>query len=641
MDHWRIKSYAQYLEDYRRAAESPNQFWGDIAQTFVWKKPWTDVQNANLRSGEIAWFCGATLNITENCIDRHLTTRSEQTAVIFVPNDPRIESQRISYQELHDEVCRTANALRDLGIKKGDRVCLYMPMIPELLFSVLACARMGAVHSVVFGGFSAESLATRIQDCEARLVITASQGQRGEKWINLKETVDTALNQFDCSSVSHVLTVRLEGTSCPWNSDRDIDWTAARTNKPNTFAPTEMDTEDPLFVLYTSGSTGTPKGIQHTTGGYMVWTAYTFANVFQVDQESIHWCTADIGWITGHSYLIYGPLLCGATTVLYEGIPTWPDPSRLWKTIDQHKVTHFYTAPTAIRSLQANGDRWLEDTTRSSLKVLGSVGEPINASAWNWYRDRVGRGACPVVDTWWQTETGGIMISALAGITDSRPAYAGLPLPGVEPVLVDDDGAALSTVSATGSLCIRSAWPGMLRGVYRNRERFLNAYLRPYPGLYFTGDGAKRDPDGCYRITGRVDDVLNISGHRIGTAELENAINKNPAVSESAVVGVSDEIKGQAICAFIVKKEGVNTPDLTTALKDEVTRHIGPFARPQLVIPCSGLPKTRSGKIMRRILRKIAMGEQSDFGDTSTLLDPEVVRALCSDYKRFTEQLQI
>lgn len=639
MEHWRIRTFEQYLDHYRRAAEDPDQFWGDVASDFRWKRTWTKVNASDLRTGEIAWFTEGRLNITENCIDRHVERKPDHTAVIFVPNNPQEPSRYLSFRELQEEVCRTAHALQDLGIKKGDRVCLYMPMIPELLFSVLACARIGAVHSVVFGGFSAESLASRVQNCEAQMVITAAYGNRGNKRIPLKETVDEALRDFDCPSVKHVLTVKPEHEPCPWNSDRDVDWATVQRDQPTTFEPVEMDADDPLFILYTSGSTGAPKGIQHTTAGYMVWTAYTFANVFQVEPNSIHWCTADVGWITGHSYLTYGPLLCGTTTLLYEGIPTWPDPSRFWQIIDEERVTHFYTAPTAIRSLQASGDQWLRASSRSSLKVLGSVGEPINASAWSWYRDKVGNGVCPIVDTWWQTETGGILIAALAGISGSRPAHAGLPLPGVQPVLVDDDGVAVSTVSATGNLCICAPWPGMLRGVYRNRERFLNAYLRPYPGLYFSGDGAKRDLDGSYRITGRVDDVLNVSGHRIGTAEVENAVNKHPAVSESAVVGVSDEIRGQAICAFVVPKHGVDISELPSVLKEEVTRHIGPFARPHLVIQCSGLPKTRSGKIMRRILRKIATGERREFGDTSTLLNPEIVQQLCADYQRFIEKI--
>ena len=646
MNTWQIKSYHDYLSAYRAAQEEPENFWGKIAETFRWQQKWERVQRSNLKTGDISWFTGAKLNITENCLDRHVASKPDHTALIFEPADPAEQHSKISYTyaELLAEVCRVANLLKKLGIEKGDRVCIYMPMIPELLFAVLGCARIGAVHSVVFGGFSAESLATRIQDTQCKLVVTADFASRGEKKVFLKQTVIDAFKHLKAHSLQHSAKQLLvlnratltgnspSGTEQSHSQTRsralelkEVDWQTAITDIANTCAPEICDSEDPLFILYTSGSTGSPKGILHTTAGYMIWSAYTFANVFQTDHSSIHWCTADIGWITGHSYIAYGPLLTGTTTVMFEGTPTWPNPGRLWEVIAKHKVTHFYTAPTVIRSLQAFPDSHVLQSDRSSLRVLGSVGEPINASAWQWYHDIVGEKRCPVVDTWWQTETGGIMISALAGITPLRPTYAGLPLPGVLPVVLDDEGNTLAETCAAGNLCIKQSWPGMMRSVYRNHDRFLNGYLKPFAGHYFTGDGAIRDIDGYYRITGRVDDVLNVSGHRLGTAEIENAINKAEQVTESAVIGVPDQVTGEAIFAFVVLNSSQSQEAIESAVRSEVTQHIGALAKPKYVLPVPGLPKTRSGKIMRRLLRRIAEGEATDLGDTSTLMNPEIV----------------
>jgi acetyl-CoA synthetase len=629
---WQIRSMEDYLSAYKKAKDDPEGFWSNVAESFSWKEKWNHVAASDLRSGEIAWFTGAKVNITENCLDRHVVSQPDKTALIFEPNEPSEGSRTWTYRSLASEVNKVANMLAKLGVRKGDRVVIYMPMLPELLFSVLACARLGAVHSVVFGGFSAESLTTRIKDTGSCFVITADAAIRGEKSIPLKATLDEALASLSDSPVRSVVVLNRLNTSPEFVNGRDVWWHDAIKDCSESFAAVPCDSEDPLFILYTSGSTGSPKGILHTQGGYMIWAAYTFANVFQVDENSIHWCTADLGWITGHSYIAYGPLLTGTTTVMFEGIPTWPTASRLWQIVEKHAVTHFYTAPTLIRSLQTFSDEFVTKSDRSSLQVLGTVGEPINASAWTWYFDLVGEKRCPVVDTWWQTETGGILISALAGISPLRKTYAGLPLPGVVPVLVTDDGHEIGESDGSGNLCITQSWPGMMRTVYGNHERFLNGYLKPFPGRYFTGDGAVRDVDGMYRITGRVDDVLNVSGHRLGTAEIENAINKHPSIVESAVIGASDEITGQAVVAFVVLDPGAppfaNLAELFTQVQAEVTRHIGALAKPKRIYTVTGLPKTRSGKIMRRILRAISEGKTSGFGDTSTLINPEIIDGL-------------
>lgn len=626
---WQIHSMEDYLNAYKRAKDDPEDFWSNVAESFTWRKKWNQVVASDLRSGEIGWFTGAKVNISENCLDRHVASQPDKTALIFEPNDSNEGARTWSYRSLAAEVNKVANMLFDLGIRKGDRVVIYMPMLPELLCSVLACARIGAVHSVVFGGFSAESLTTRIKDTGARFVITADAAVRGEKVVPLKATLDDALSTLENSPVQSVIVLNRLNSKPKLVKGRDIWWHDGIIGCSEKFDAIAVDSEDPLFILYTSGSTGSPKGILHTHGGYMVWAAYTFANVFQVNDQSIHWCTADLGWITGHSYIAYGPLLTGTTTVMFEGIPTWPTPARLWQIVEKHTVTHFYTAPTLIRSLQTFSNEFVTNSKRSSLQVLGTVGEPINASAWNWYFDLVGEKRCPVVDTWWQTETGGILISALAGISPLRRTYAGLPLPGVVPVLVTDQGNEVGESDGSGNLCIAQAWPGMMRSVYGNHERFLNGYLKPFPGKYFTGDGAIRDVDGMYRITGRVDDVLNVSGHRLGTAEIENAINKHPAIVESAVIGAPDEITGQAIVAFVVLDPEApafaSEKELCLEVQTEVTRHIGSLAKPKRIHTVTGLPKTRSGKIMRRILRAISEGKTTGFGDTTTLINPEII----------------
>lgn len=632
MQPWVVHSMEQYHKAYRRALSDPNGFWHDVASTFSWRVPYSTVKDAHLSTGDIAWFTGGELNITENALDRHVASTPDKAALIWEGATPDVKPKILTYRELLQEVCRTAGMLTKLGVAKGDRVTIYMPMVPELLFAVLACARLGAVHSVVFAGFSAEALATRLADTASRVVLTADGVVRGgTKVVPLQATVDEALALLRESPVQHVVT--LDRGLCPVKSGPlHRSWTAEIEGCATYCEAVACGSEDPLFVLYTSGSTGSPKGILHTQGGYMVWAAYTFANVFQVDDDSIHWCTADLGWITGHSYLAYGPLLTGTTTVMFEGVPTWPDASRLWQVVERHRVTHFYTAPTLIRALQGQPENLVTEHDRSSLRVLGSVGEPINASAWQWYFDLVGEGRCPVVDTWWQTETGGIMISALAGVSPTRPTYAGLPLPGIVPVLVDDNGVEVGEVCASGNLCIKEPWPGMMRTVHGNFERFLNGYLRPFPGFYFTGDGAMRDVDGMIRVTGRVDDVLNVSGHRLGTAEIENAINRHEAIVESAVVGLSDDLTGQAVCAFVVlSKEAGETlkpGEALPLLQAEVTKHIGALAKPKRVFVVPGLPKTRSGKIMRRILRALSEGRFSHLGDTSTLVNPEIVSEL-------------
>ncbi|MDB4903416.1 MAG: acetate--CoA ligase [Mucilaginibacter sp.] len=627
----KITSFEEYKQVYQQSVEQPEEFWAAIASNFLWRKPWDKVLEWNFTEPKIKWFQGAKLNITENCLDRHLGTLGDKPAIIWEPNDPQENHRILTYRQLYEKVCQFANVLKNNGAKKGDRICIYMPMVPELEIAVLACARIGAIHSVVFGGFSAQSIADRIQDASCNIVITADGGFRGNKEIPLKNIIDDALVQ--CPTIKKVIVLTRSRTPVSMIKGRDVWWEdeikKVETQGSTDFPPEEMDAEDMLFILYTSGSTGKPKGVVHTCGGYMVYTGYTFANAFQYEQGEIYFCTADIGWITGHSYIAYGPLTQGATTVLFEGIPTWPSPSRLWDIVEKYKVNILYTAPTAIRSLMSFGDDVLKGKDFSSLKKLGSVGEPINEEAWHWFDEKIGHKKCPIVDTWWQTETGGFMISPIAGITPTKPGYASLPLPGVQPVLVDENGKIIEGNGVSGNLCIQFPWPGMLRTTYGDHERCRTTYFSAYPNLYFTGDGCLRDEDGYYRITGRVDDVLNVSGHRIGTAEVENAINMHSSVVESAVVGYPHEIKGQGVYAFVVCPNQHGDQELTRKdIMMTVSRIIGAIARPDKIQFVTGLPKTRSGKIMRRILRKIAEGDTSNLGDTSTLLDPAVVEEI-------------
>ena len=623
----KIRSFAEYQQVYQRSVTDPEGFWADVADTFYWRKRWDKVLDWNFTEPSVKWFVGGKLNITENCLDRHLPTKADQPALIFEPNDPTEPAQTLTYKVLHERVCQFANVLKRNGVQKGDRVCIYMPMVPELAIAVLACARIGAVHSVVFGGFSAHSIADRINDAQCKLVITSDGAFRGNKEIALKSTVDDAL--LTCPSVEKVIVLTRTRTPTSMIKGRDA-WWEDEVKLVTTDCPAEeMDAEDLLFILYTSGSTGKPKGVVHTCGGYMVYTSYTFETVFQHQPNDIFFCTADIGWITGHSYIVYGPLASGATTVLFEGTPTFPDAGRFWDIIDKHRVNILYTAPTAIRSLMSFGLDFVKDKDLSSLRILGSVGEPINEEAWHWYHENIGKGRCPIVDTWWQTETAGILISPIAGLTPLKPTYATLPLPGVQPVLVDEAGQEIEGNNVSGNLCMKFPWPGILRTTYGDHERCRQTYFATYPGLYFTGDGCLRDEDGYYRITGRVDDVLNVSGHRIGTAEVENAINMHLGVIESAVVGYPHDIKGQGIYAYIITDHPHENPELMKKdILATVTRIIGPIAKPDKIQFVTGLPKTRSGKIMRRILRKIAEGDTSNLGDTTTLLDPGVVEEI-------------
>jgi len=627
----RIKSFEEYLQVYQKSVESPERFWDEIAQEFQWQKPWSKTLDWNFDEPSVKWFCDARLNITENCIDRHLADKADQTAIIWEPNDPRESGLRFTYRELHTEVCRFANILKRNGVGKGDRVCIYMPMIPELAFAVLACARVGAVHSVVFAGFSANSLADRINDASAKAVITSDGMFRGAKEMPVKRVVDEALEH--CDSVQKVIVVERTKWEVNMKSGRDV-WYHEELLHASDECPAEsMDSEDLLFILYTSGSTGKPKGVVHTCGGYMVYTGYSFANVFQYNPSDIFWCTADIGWVTGHSYIVYGPLLNGATTVMFEGIPTYPDPGRFWQVCDKLGVTHFYTAPTAIRSLMACGDDHVFGYNLHSLKVLGTVGEPINEEAWEWYHIHIGKERCPIVDTWWQTETGGIMISGLGNLSPMKPAHAGFPLPGVQLELLDSEGNIINENEREGLLCIRFPWPSILRTTYGDHERCRQTYFSSFKGFYFTGDGARRDENGMYRIIGRVDDVINVSGHRFGTAEIENAINANSLVAESAVVGFPHDIKGQGIYAFVILKNADSHEDkLRAEIIETVVEQIGRIAKPDKIQFVPGLPKTRSGKIMRRILRKIAEGDTSNLGDITTLLDPDVVEEIKGGY---------
>lgn len=624
-----ITSLEEYRRVYAESVADPEAFWAQQAETFQWRKPWRKVLQWNFRAPRVEWFVGGRLNITENCLDRHVATQPEQIALIWEPNDPAARPRKYTYRRLHGLVCQFANALRAQGVRKGDRVCLYMPMTPELAIAVLACARIGAVHSVVFAGFSAVALADRIKDAAASLVITADYNARGPKHVPVKQVVDEAL-ALGCDSVRAVIVHRNTGEEVAMAEGRDIWWHDFVKGRRKSCKATAVRSEDMLFILYTSGSTGKPKGVVHTHGGYMVYTEFTFRQVFQYEPGDVYWCTADIGWITGHSYLLYGPLLAGATTLMFEGVPTYPDPGRFWDVIQRHKVQIFYTAPTVIRALMAAGDPWIKDRRLSSLRVLGTVGEPINEEAWHWYNERVGKKRCPIVDTWWQTETGGILISPIAGITPLKPCYATLPLPGIQPCLVDANGRELTGNNVEGMLCMKFPWPSMIRTTYGDHERCRQTYFATFRNLYFTGDGARRDADGYYRIIGRVDDVLNVSGHRIGTAEVEDAINKTPRVVESAVVGYPHPIKGQGIYAYVITDDPVAAAAalFKQSILDTVVREIGPIAKPDKIQIVPGLPKTRSGKIMRRILRKIAEGDTTNLGDITTLLNPEVVEEI-------------
>ena len=627
MSYYKIENLEQYFKHYNKSVREPRKFWGKIAEeNFTWYQQWDKVVDFNMAEAEVKWFTEAKVNITKNCIDRHLNKRGDKTAIIFEPNDPSEKALHITYNELHQQVCKMANVLREQGIKKGDRVCIYLPMIPELAITTLACARIGAIHSVVFAGFSSSAVATRINDSDCKLVITSDGGYRGNKTIDLKGIIDEALT--NCPGVEKVLVVKRTNTEVNMKAERD-QWLQPLLDEASDNNVAEiMDAEDPLFILYTSGSTGKPKGMVHTTAGYMVYTAYTFKNVFNHEENDIFWCTADIGWITGHSYTLYGPLLNGGTTVIFEGVPSYPDFSRFWEIIEKHKVTQFYTAPTAIRALAKESLDYVQKYPLKSLKVIGSVGEPINEEAWHWYNDHVGDKRCPVVDTWWQTETGGIMISPIAFVTPTKPTYATLPLPGIQPVLMDEKRNEIEGNQVVGSLCIKFPWPGIARTIWGDHQRYKDTYFSTFPGKYFTGDGALRDEVGYYRITGRVDDVVIVSGHNLGTAPIEDAINEHPAVAESAIVGFEHDIKGNALYGFVTLKETGETrnkENLINEINQHIADHIGPIAKLDKIQFVSGLPKTRSGKIMRRILRKIAEGDYSNFGDTSTLLNPEVI----------------
>lgn len=627
MRNYHIQNLQDYFKEYKKSIKNPKKFWDKIAdENFVWYQRWSKVVDYNMEEANIKWFKNAKLNITKNCLDRHLSVRGDKTAIIWEPNDPKEEAQHISFNELYERVNKTANVLRAMGIEKGDRVCIYLPMIPELAITMLACAKLGAVHSVIFAGFSASAVASRVNDCGAKMVITSDGSYRGNKVLDLKSIVDEAIEK--CETVENVLVVKRTNNDVKMKEGRDY-WMSEYYDKASTdFVTVIMDAEDPLFILYTSGSTGKPKGMLHTCAGYMVYTAYTFKNVFNYKENDIYWCTADIGWITGHSYILYGPLLNGATTVIFEGVPTYPDAGRLWEVIEKHKVTQFYTAPTAIRSLAKESVEWVQKHNLESLKVIGSVGEPINDEAWHWYNDNVGNKKCPIVDTWWQTETGGILISPIPFVTPTKPTYATLPLPGVQPVLMDDKRNEISGNQVTGNLCIRFPWPGIARTIWGDHQRYKETYFSAFPGKYFTGDGALRDEVGYYRITGRVDDVIIVSGHNLGTAPIEDSINEHPAVAESAIVGYPHDVKGNALYGFVILKESGeerNRENLAKEINQLISEQIGPIAKLDKIQFVSGLPKTRSGKIMRRILRKIAEGDFTNFGDTSTLLNPEVV----------------
>ncbi len=630
MSNYHIKHLEEYFQVYRKSVRDPESFWEEIAEEhFSWRKKWDRVLRWDFEKPEVAWFEGARLNITENCLDRHLTTRADKTALLFEPNNPGEPALHITYRELHQRVCKMANVLKAQGVGRGDRVCIYLPMIPELAVSLLACARIGAIHSVVFAGFSSAALATRINDCDCKMVITSDGSYRGAKTLDLKGIVDAALE--DCPGVEKVLVVERTGADIQMEEGRDLWLAPLLEQAPATCEVEIMEAEDPLFILYTSGSTGKPKGMVHTCGGYMVYTAYTFKNIFQYKEEDVYWCTADIGWITGHSYIVYGPLANGATTVMFEGVPSYPDFGRFWEVVEKHRINQFYTAPTAIRALAKESLEYLEQYDLSSLKVLGSVGEPINEEAWHWYNNNVGKGKSPIVDTWWQTETGGIMISPIPFVTPTTPTYATLPFIGVQPALMDDEGNEIKGNQVKGRLCIKFPWPSMARTIWGDHDRYRETYFSAFKGHYFTGDGALRDAVGYYRITGRVDDVIIVSGHNLGTAPIEDSINEHPAVAESAIVGFPHDIKGNALYGFVILKEtgeGRDRDNLRREINQQITEQIGPIAKLDKIQFVPGLPKTRSGKIMRRILRKIAHKDTSNLGDISTLLNPEVVQEI-------------
>ncbi|HEU5291312.1 MAG TPA: acetate--CoA ligase [Cyclobacteriaceae bacterium] len=623
----RISTEQDYQQVYKKSVENPEAFWAEVAQDFVWRKKWNKVLEWDFNKPDVKWFIGGKLNITENCLDRHLTTRANQTALIWEPSDPKDESKHFTYQQLYDHTCRAANMLKANGVKKGDRVCIYMPMVPELSFAILACARIGAVHSVVFAGFSSGSLVDRINDSGCKIVLTADGVMRGDKKIELKEIVDEAL--VKCPTVEKTVVLKHSPSKVAMKSGRDVWWHDEIEKVDAECAAEEMDSEDLLFILYTSGSTGKPKGMVHTCGGYMVYTNYTFKTAFQYQDGQVYWCTADVGWITGHSYILYGPLSAGATTIMFEGVPSWPDWGRFWQVIERHKVNIFYTAPTAIRSLEKAPLSFVDRSDITSLKVLGTVGEPINEEAWHWYDKNIGKGKCPIVDTWWQTENGGFMISPIAHVTKLKPAHASFPLPGVQPAIMDENGKELTGNGVEGRLTIKFPWPSIARTIYGNHQRFKETYFSTFPGKYFTGDGCKRDEEGYYRITGRVDDIIIVSGHNMGTAEIESAIDEHSAVCETAVVGFPHDVKGQGIYAFVICYEKPREEEkLRAEIRETISKIIGPIAKPDKIQFVSGLPKTRSGKIMRRILRKVAEGEISNLGDTSTLLDPTVVEEI-------------
>jgi len=623
-----ITSLQDYKETYKRSVENPEAFWKEQADTFTWFKPYEQVLDWNFEEPNVKWFVNGKTNITYNCLDRHVYTKPDQTAILWEPNDPSQETIRYTYKELLEAVNKCANGLKERGIQKGDRVVFYMPMVPELAIGLLACARIGAVHSVVFAGFSAQALADRVDDAQAKMIVCSDFSNRGQKIIPIKAVVDEAMD-IGCNSVETVICHKNTGGTINWSDDCDVWWHELIDHQSEVCRPVMMDAEDMLFILYTSGSTGKPKGVVHTCGGYMVYTCYSFKNVFQYKEGDIYWCTADIGWITGHSYIVYGPLLAGATTMMFEGVPTFPDAGRFWAICEKHKVNQFYTAPTAIRALMACGNQFPAQYDLSSLKVLGSVGEPINEEAWEWYDKHIGKGNAPIVDTWWQTETGGIMITPLPGITDTKPTYASYPLPGIQAVLLDADGNELIENNVEGLLCIKFPWPSIIRTTYGDHNRCQQVYFSAFKGYYFTGDGARKDEDGRIRVIGRVDDVINVSGHRMGTAEVENAINEHPNIIESAVVGFPHPIKGQGIYAYVITDGAVtNQDEFKVEVCAVVTKEIGPIARPDEIMVVPGLPKTRSGKIMRRILRKIASKDVANLGDISTLLNPEVVKEL-------------